>query len=1515
MLLNKIKYITSLLLFSSLLFTNISTRDCPDNFVLNPEYPTNNPECYPSEFLFNTSSQQAFYYFNFITIDGIDIESEDWVGAFKNDICIGSRQWDISQCNGNVCDIPIMGYDGEEYSLGYIENGEIPTFKIYDYSENIYYDATPSSEEAWYDLDFIFIDNLATITSVLGCTDILACNYDSEADFDDDSCWFPTDGCSCDYPQFSIIDECGVCNGPGILDGFCDCNGNILDECGLCGGPGAVFDCGCQNIEEGTCDCDGNILDECGICDGSGLNIDGCCGDDIADCLGECNGLAEFDECGICDSDINNDCIQDCDGIWGGNAEYDNCGVCDSDVNNNCIQDCNGIWGGTSNLDECGVCNGDNSTCNSPTASNQNIEINEDVAIDFIIDAIDPNNNQLELIVLSNPIHGLLNIIQDLNVRYVPNSNYSGEDYIFYKVTNGEWESNTAQIIITINELFDPPIILDINISTLEDESLIIDLGAYDIDTNDDELVFNIFSYPNFGSLTEQRATASYLYTPNIDYYGLDSFIYEVSDGINSSQGEVFINILNINDAPTALDFNFTDMQTINFSDFINDIDQDNLLIKTIPPSTSDNLMTVFGNQLVYSGSEYIYNYSTSNNEFDILLYKVSDGLSESYVATAIYDDTNSSFNRDIPIALSDEIIMEEDNQIQISFFAFDYDAFLNGNPLINIEYNPNFGILEELSEPIISGVVAEWTALYTPFENYFGTDQISFSIIDDDGEISDQNGIISILINPINDMPILSNILDVEIDEDDIYTIDLLAIDVDGDDLIFSISESINIINNLSEGILQLTPMADWNGLETLTVSVSDGLLQDSQVITVIVNPINDAPVLVTNLNNIIFEEDSNIFVDIFAYDVEGDILNYIISDGGNNNNISASINYNPLSIEFAAPENWNGTEVFSLSVNDGLLLDYTEVIVTVEPINDPPLILSSSPSEFEVNIGYLYNIEAVDFDNDNLFYTISGAPEGMSINENLISWNMIPNNISHEEFLISVSDGLITVYENVDLTIIQFYDCNGIINGPATLDCSGVCQGIAIIDNCGVCEGDNSTCSGCTNFNACNYDYTAIIDNGTCEYPAVPYDCNDECINDTDFDGICDELEIVGCTNPESPNYNIFATDDDGSCINPECIQDFDLSTFDYHDFEFNGSITTAVLINDLPNGSINDLLIGFVDDEIRGYSYGMIFPITGETQFPIMLYSNQSSGEIITFKYYHSSSNQLFCLSETIEFISDMIIGNGLNPFIFNIQEQYILGCTDQTACNYNPESNFDNGSCSYPEDYYDCSGICINDNDNDNICDEIDICDGLVNVDIDNDGVCNDIDPCIGYDNIDDDDDGICNDFDPCIGYDNIDDDDDGICNDQEIIGCLDIEACNYESNATDAGDCFYDVDCAGLCGGDSYLDVCNECVPAGTNPGDCLSSDINIPDALYLSQNYPNPFNPISMIEYGIPENSYVDISLYDLNGRKLNTMVNSLHRSGYYKLTLSSENLNSGIYLIKIKSGNMVQTRKITIIK
>ena len=90
-----------------------------------------------SDFSFEQSSAQAFYFFNQVLINGRLIESDDWVVAYKNDICVGSRQWDLSQCGGGVCDVPVMGDDGTIGTSGYMLSNEIPNFKVFDSSESV----------------------------------------------------------------------------------------------------------------------------------------------------------------------------------------------------------------------------------------------------------------------------------------------------------------------------------------------------------------------------------------------------------------------------------------------------------------------------------------------------------------------------------------------------------------------------------------------------------------------------------------------------------------------------------------------------------------------------------------------------------------------------------------------------------------------------------------------------------------------------------------------------------------------------------------------------------------------------------------------------------------------------------------------------------------------------------------------------------------------------------------------------------------------------------------------------------------------------------------------------------------------------------------------------------------------------------------------------------------------------------------------------------------------------------
>jgi hypothetical protein len=119
----------------------------------------------PELFVYNSSMQQAFYFFTIVMIDSMIVDPNDWVGAFNGEVCVGAKKWDTSQCGGGTCDVPILGDDGLESSEGYMLYGEIPTFKIYDDSEGTYYDAVASEEFPWLNLAMNMIDSLSAIAA------------------------------------------------------------------------------------------------------------------------------------------------------------------------------------------------------------------------------------------------------------------------------------------------------------------------------------------------------------------------------------------------------------------------------------------------------------------------------------------------------------------------------------------------------------------------------------------------------------------------------------------------------------------------------------------------------------------------------------------------------------------------------------------------------------------------------------------------------------------------------------------------------------------------------------------------------------------------------------------------------------------------------------------------------------------------------------------------------------------------------------------------------------------------------------------------------------------------------------------------------------------------------------------------------------------------------------------------------------------------------------------------------
>ncbi len=92
--------------------------------------------------------------------------------------------------------------------------------------------------------------------------------------------------------------------------------------------------------------------------------------------------------------------------------------------------------------------------------------------------------------------------------------------------------------------------------------------------------------------------------------------------------------------------------------------------------------------------------------------------------------------------------------------------------------------------------------------------------------------------------------------------------------------------------------------------------------------------------------------------------------------------------------------------------------------------------------------------------------------------------------------------------------------------------------------------------------------------------------------------------------------------------------------------------------------------------------------------------------------------------------------------------------------------------------------------------------------------------------------------------------------------------------------------------------------------------LNQPTTISLSQNYPNPFNPNTTIEYSIPEGGMVELKVFDVLGREVNTLVNGYVQSGSHSVNFNASNLSSGVYFYSIKyAGKNTITKKMVLTK
>ena len=93
------------------------------------------------------------------------------------------------------------------------------------------------------------------------------------------------------------------------------------------------------------------------------------------------------------------------------------------------------------------------------------------------------------------------------------------------------------------------------------------------------------------------------------------------------------------------------------------------------------------------------------------------------------------------------------------------------------------------------------------------------------------------------------------------------------------------------------------------------------------------------------------------------------------------------------------------------------------------------------------------------------------------------------------------------------------------------------------------------------------------------------------------------------------------------------------------------------------------------------------------------------------------------------------------------------------------------------------------------------------------------------------------------------------------------------------------------------------------------TQVIVPVVFSLSQAYPNPFNPVTTLSFAIPVDSEVSLSVYNLQGREVSTLISGYIEAGYHSLVWNANQYSSGVYFVKMVAGEFVNTQKLMLIK
>jgi hypothetical protein len=258
------------------------------------------------------------------------------------------------------------------------------------------------------------------------------------------------------------------------------------------------------------------------------------------------------------------------------------------------------------------------------------------------------------------------------------------------------------------------------------------------------------------------------------------------------------------------------------------------------------------------------------------------------------------------------------------------------------------------------------------------------------------------------------------------------MALDIDGDSLIFTtpvlpIWLSFNDTTHILSGI----PVNDDVGDHPVTLRINDGTVNVDTSFVIHVENLNDAPTFTAIPDTMALQDLPYTYI-VTAEDEEGDTLSYRAPV------LPVWLRFDTVThLLSGTPENDHvGENSVALTINDGTVATVQSFVITVENVNDPPVVTSVPVTEARPGTAYSYTVTAEDMDGDTVTYTALVLPGWLTFNPTIYTLNATPGeeDIGDQHVTIRVSDGLLYTDHTFIITVSLANHAPTFTSDPAT-------------------------------------------------------------------------------------------------------------------------------------------------------------------------------------------------------------------------------------------------------------------------------------------------------------------------------------------------------------------------------------------------------------------------------------------------------------------------------------------------